>query len=367
MLRGTGTPRKQKKFKILTEIQHFSGKTNLLDFTTYYPIALFFACNSFPFKDGRIILQDKNGAIKDWIMEPGDLARSRVRNQKSVFIRPPEGFIEPHEGDIVTIPANLKQPMLDHLRENHRISAETIYPDLHGFVSSQDARWNIYVDINKGNNHLESGQEAEVREEKVKSYQKAVKRFTNAIDNAIQLNEGFALAYKGRGSAYFSIGELENSNDQFENAIADFSKAIELMPKFPEAYHYRGLAYFLKGNFDNAIADLNEVTRLNPNCAEAYHRRGIVYLKKGNFDSAIVDLDKAIKMNPNDGLVYYSRGEVWLHLREWSKAKADLTTAREKGVDITAVFHNNYENVGDFGQRVNAELPQDLASMLTQQ
>ena len=43
-------------FKILTEIQHFGGKTNLLDFTTDYLIALFFACDSSPFKDGRVNL-----------------------------------------------------------------------------------------------------------------------------------------------------------------------------------------------------------------------------------------------------------------------------------------------------------------------
>ncbi len=389
------------EFKILTEIQHFSGKTNLLDFTTDYRIALFFACNSFPFKDGRVILQDKNGGIKDWILEPCDPSpQSRVKVQKSIFISPPEGFIEPHEDDIVTIPANLKQLMLEHLQNHHGISAETIYPDLHGFVSSQDTRWNIYEDISKGNDHLESGQEAENPERKFKDYQKAVKHFTNAIDNAIQLVEGLAVAYDGRGSAYLSIGELENSNDkienaiedfteaiklksdypsaynnrgrayftegELENAIKDFSKAIELMPRCPEAYHYRGLAYFRKGNSDNAIADLSEAICLNPDDAEAYHRRGIVYLRKEDFNSAIIDLNKAIKMNPNDNLVYYSRGETWLHLKKWDKAKADLTTAKEKGVDIAAVFHNSYKSVEDFEQRIGAELPEDVAVMLTQ-
>ena len=389
------------EFKILAEIQHFSGKTNLLDFTTDYRIALFFACNSFPFIDGRVILQNRNGEIKDWIMEPCDPdPESRVRVQKSTFVRPPKGFIKLHEDDIVTILENLKQPILEYLRNHHGISAETIYPDLHGFVSSQDTRWNIYEDISKGNNRLESGQEAEDREKKSKNYQKAVQHFTNAIDNAIQLDEGLASAYEGRGSAYLSIGDLDNSKGRFEkaiedfteaikyksdyphaynnrgrayfnkgeleNAIADFSKAIELMPEFPEAYHYRGLAYFLKGNCDDAIADLNEVICLDSDDAVAYHRRGIVYLRKGNFDNAIVDLDKAIKMNPNDDLVYYSRGETWLHLKEWDKAKTDLTAAKDKGVDIVAAFHNLYRDVAVFERRNSVKLPKDIVAMLRQ-
>ena len=392
---------KTDDFEILTEIQHFGGKTNLIDFTTDYRIALFFACNSSPFKDGRVILQNRNRGIKDWIMEPYDPdPKSRVRVQKSIFVRPPKGFIIPHKDYIVTIPANLKRPMLEHLQNHHGTSAETIYPDLYGFVSSQDTRWNIYEGISKGNDHLESGQQAEVREKKSKDYQKAVEHFTNAIDNAVQLDEGLTSAYEGRGSAYLFIGELDSSNDNLENAIedfteaikhksdypaaynnrgraylakgelekaiADFSKAIELMPGFAEAYHYRGLAYFLKGNFDDAIADLNEVICLNPDDAVAYHRRGIVYLRKGDFDTAILDLNKAIKMNPNDNLVYYSRGETWLYLKEWDKAKTDLTTAKKKGLDITAVFHNSYRDVAMFERRNDVKVPKDIAAMLTQ-
>ncbi len=44
---------------VLTELQHYGGKTNRIDFTTDYLIALFFACDSSPDKDGRIILLNR--------------------------------------------------------------------------------------------------------------------------------------------------------------------------------------------------------------------------------------------------------------------------------------------------------------------
>ena len=44
-----------RDFEILTEIQHYGGKTNLIDFTTDYFIALFFACDGRYDEDGRII------------------------------------------------------------------------------------------------------------------------------------------------------------------------------------------------------------------------------------------------------------------------------------------------------------------------
>ena len=79
-----------KDFEILTDIQHYGGKTNLIDFTTDYFIALFFACDGRYNDAGRVILQ-KTDEISDIIAHPRN-PRHRVIVQKSVFIRPPRGF-----------------------------------------------------------------------------------------------------------------------------------------------------------------------------------------------------------------------------------------------------------------------------------
>ena len=46
--------------EILTELQHFGGKTNLIDFTEDYLIALFFACDGSHDKEGRVILLEES-------------------------------------------------------------------------------------------------------------------------------------------------------------------------------------------------------------------------------------------------------------------------------------------------------------------
>ena len=360
-----GYTEKTDNFEILTEIQHFGGKTNLLDFTTDYRIALFFACDSFPFKDGRVILQDKNGAIKDWVKEPCNPApESRVEVQKSIFVMPSKGFIEP-DFEIV-IPKILKQSILKYLKKEFDVSSEIIYPDLHGFVSSQEARWRVYEKIGKGNNRLKSGQEAEKRKKKSKDYQKAVKHFTNAIDNAIQLDEGLALSHNSRGCAYFAEYELDNSADNLENAISDFSKAIELIPKYAEAYNRRGGAYLSKGNSEDAIADLNKAIELMPKCAEAYHNRGLAYFIKGEFILAIRDYTEAIQLELDDAYIYYDKGVAWLHLQKWEEARVDLTRGKNEGVDIVKLFHGFYESLENCERIIGVNLPEDLVAMLKQ-
>ena len=364
---------KTDESEILTELQHFGGKTNLIDFTTNPHIALFFACEKSLSEDGRIILQDKNGAIKDCIIKPYDPdPKSRVRVQKSIFIRPSAGFIEADK--TVVIPGPLKEPMLNYLQKTEiGIFPETIYPDLHGFVSSQDTRWNVYEEIDKGDECLRSGKKTETPEEKSKN-QKAVQHFTNAIDNAIQiqLDEGLALAYNCRGRAYFAEYELDNSADNFETAIADFSNAIKLIPKYAEAYNNRGLAYFYKGNLENskadfnsAIADFSEAIVLNSEFSGSHYNRGRAHFLLGEFAPAIRDYSTAIGLK-SDSDIYYDRGVAWLHQQKWEKAKADLIVARSMNFNIIAAFQNFYKNIEKCEQLIGAKLPSDLVSLLTQ-
>ena len=202
-------------FEILTEIQHYGGKTNLIDFTTDYFIALFFACDGYFDQDGRVILQ-KIDLIRHMIAQPQN-PRHRVIAQKSVFVRPPRGFIEPDENNIVTIPANLKESLLQHLQNYHGISTETIYNDLHGFIRNQDLHGDAYT-------HFYRGFACANRKE----HEKSIEYYTKAIE----LKPDFMEAYNNRGNAYEEKGESDK-------AIENFTKAIELNPDYAEAYSNR--------------------------------------------------------------------------------------------------------------------------------
>ena len=126
---------------ILTELQHFGGKTNLIDFTEDYLIALFFACDGSHDKEGRVILLKRKS--DDYAIRKPRRTINRVESQKSVFVESPTGFVEPDS--VVTIPMNLKFPMLNYLEKYHRISISTIYNDLHGFI-----RRSAYIEFLKG-------------------------------------------------------------------------------------------------------------------------------------------------------------------------------------------------------------------------
>ena len=169
-------------------------------------------------------------------------------------------------------------------------------------------------------------------------------------------------------TAYERRGLCHLKKDDFDSAIADYSRVIERMPDhrdYADVYKNRGLAYFGKGDFDSAIADFTKAIQLYPEYARAYRLRGVVFYKKGEIFNAIEDFSKVIELHPNHPKAYYNRGMVWLHLRKWEKARSDLTIAINRGKVIPPVFHRDFGSIVDFQRRIGVYLPADIVSMLT--
>jgi tetratricopeptide (TPR) repeat protein len=134
-------------------------------------------------------------------------------------------------------------------------------------------------------------------------------------DSAIQACDlAIGEAYRNRGKAYLAKGD-------FDSAIADDTKAIEIDPKDADAYDGRGYAYHAKGDFDRAIADYTKVIEIDPRSVAAYGNRGYDYETKGDFERAAADFTKAIEIDPKNADAYINR--CWLR----ATANRDLTLA----------------------------------------
>ena len=66
----------------------------------------------------------------------------------------------------------------------------------------------------------------------------------------------------------FNRGKAHLDTGNYDRAVADFTEAIALNPRYIEAYLGRGLAYFLKRHYIKAIADLEAVLTIEPDNAD---------------------------------------------------------------------------------------------------
>jgi tetratricopeptide (TPR) repeat protein len=153
-------------------------------------------------------------------------------------------------------------------------------------------------------------------------YDDAIRLLTKAIASGELSQEELSRAYNSRGLSWDKKGD-------YDKAIADYSKAIMIDPKYVEAYNNRGSACDKKGDYDKAIADCSKAIELDPMYAEAYNNRGIAWAMKVDYDKAIVDFTTAIKINPKDANAYFNRGLARNKKGEHDKAKDDFDEAIE--------------------------------------
>ena len=62
------------------------------------------------------------------------------------------------------------------------------------------------------------------------------------------------------------------------------------------AYNNRAGAYLNTGQYDRAIADCNKAIELDPNLAEAYANRACAYTFLGMDDLSQTDVEQAVKL-----------------------------------------------------------------------
>ena len=67
----------------------------------------------------------------------------------------------------------------------------------------------------------------------------------------------------------------------------------------PAVYNNRGTAWISKGLLNNAIEDFTAAIQRDPNHLDAYRNRGLAWHRSGKFDLAIADFNYAIERSPS--------------------------------------------------------------------
>jgi tetratricopeptide (TPR) repeat protein len=67
---------------------------------------------------------------------------------------------------------------------------------------------------------------------------------------------------------------------QYDKAIVDYTRALEVNPANSFAYYNRGITKDRMGDFEGAVADFSSAIALDPKNADFYHNRGFSLRKQ---------------------------------------------------------------------------------------
>ncbi|MFQ5822540.1 MAG: SpoIIE family protein phosphatase [bacterium] len=87
-------------------------------------------------------------------------------------------------------------------------------------------------------------------------------------------------------------------NKDYENAIKEFKKVIDIYPDFKEAYSILGNAYFRNQMYTEAATAYERVKQMDPNDITAYENMGVIHANRGEYTQAIEEWKKVLELNP---------------------------------------------------------------------
>jgi hypothetical protein len=141
-----------------------------------------------------------------------------------------------------------------------------------------------------------------------------------ACTRVIESGGDLKWAFVSRGNAYFEMGDSDN-------AIANYTEAIRIDPKYATAVNNRAYAYMAKGDFDKALANSKKAVQLEPKDPSFFDTRGAIYQKMGDLNRAIANFDVAIRLDPQYPGAFTRRGLSYETKKNIARARADYQAA----------------------------------------
>jgi|CXWL01.1.fsa_nt_gi hypothetical protein len=141
-------------------------------------------------------------------------------------------------------------------------------------------------------------------------------------DDAVQKNTDRKLflaerSYKNRGSASVTLGN-------YSDAIRDFSLALEISPRDPDAYLNRGMASMQLGSFSDALNDFALGLEIKPGEPAFYVNRGIVHAMNRRYDEALLEFDRALALQADSPLAHFNRGQTLRRMLRFDEGAASF-------------------------------------------
>jgi tetratricopeptide (TPR) repeat protein len=94
----------------------------------------------------------------------------------------------------------------------------------------------------------------------------------------------------------------KEAEQNYQQAIAEFEKAIAASPDYVEAHRNLARVYYVKKDFQRAAEQYKKVTVLDPTDVDSYVNLSLAYIKLDRYDDAILELENA-KAQTSDGSV----------------------------------------------------------------
>ncbi|HUN61159.1 MAG TPA: tetratricopeptide repeat protein, partial [Candidatus Sulfotelmatobacter sp.] len=166
-------------------------------------------------------------------------------------------------------------------------------------------------------------------------YQQAEQFYRQALKD----DPSSAEALYGLGSAYLQLGKASEAHDCFERAL---KLAATYPGTLPNCWNNLGILAARGGNYDEAIQDFQRALQIDPEHTIALQNLGSAYRQTKDWAQAKSTLERALALSPEDAEANYSLGMVYAQQNDMEHAYDYL----QKAIAARPAYPEALNNLG---------------------
>lgn len=122
--------------------------------------------------------------------------------------------------------------------------------------------------------------------------------------------------------------EMMEAMNNYDGAVVELKKAVEMAPQRPGTHYKLGDAYVALSQLDSASAEFNAELAVDPaNCMARWRVGSVIMLKNGNPEEALADMNQALSACPSLTDARVDRARALIKLDRNAEAAKDLEAA----------------------------------------
>jgi len=139
----------------------------------------------------------------------------------------------------------------------------------------------------------------------------------------------------GEAKKWNEKGDTLLKQDEYEEAIECFDKALEISPEFIKPWYNKGVALNGLEKPEEALICLDKALELSPKFLNAWYQKAGILGKEENYEEALICIDKVLEINPDFYQAWYTKAHYLASMDRFEEAVLCLDKALEINPDFT--------------------------------
>lgn len=154
---------------------------------------------------------------------------------------------------------------------------------------------------------------------------------------------------EGGAKSHLLKGYRLHRQKNYNEALAELNKAIQIDPRNAGAYYWRGRTLVNLGRLDQGVDDFKTAVKLKPDYSEAYDHLGWLAASQGQVDEGIAYLTKSIEFKPDNAWAFYNRSRMFFSKGDVASALRDAEKGCSLGYQDACKAYETYKKTSKEG------------------